>query len=42
MEKQLSAAMRAQLWNQLPDDVKGTPSVASFKSGLKTLFLDAF
>ena len=33
----------AQLWNQLPDDIKGAPTVASFKSRLKTqLFSDAF
>ena len=26
----------AQLWNQLPDDIKGAPTVASFKSKPKT------
>ena len=31
----------AQLWNQLPDDITGAPTVASFKSRLKTqLFSD--
>ena len=25
----------AQLWNQLPDDIKGAPTVARFKSRLK-------
>jgi hypothetical protein len=33
----------AQLWNQLSDDIKKAPTVASFKSRLKTkLFSDAF
>ena len=33
----------AQLWNQLPDDIKGAPTVASFKSRFKTQpFSDAF
>ena len=26
----------AQLWNQLPDGIKDAPTVASFKSRLKT------
>ena len=33
----------AQLWSQLPDNIIGTPSVARFKSRLRTqLFSDAF
>ena len=33
----------AQLWNQLPDDIKGAPIVVSFKARLNTqLFSDAF
>lgn len=32
-----------QLWNQLPEEIKNAPTVASFKSRLKTkLFSDAF
>ena len=41
--KQGEAAFSNNVWNQLPLDIKTAPTVATFKTKLKTkLFRDAF